>query len=100
MAGFVLPIISGLAGLFGGNSTQKTNSSFSNNTSSNTNSSGSTTPNLSPLQQQLSQLFGGQVAGMSNNTSNVLNAYEGGALQNIAGAGQVQTNTLNNILAS
>jgi hypothetical protein len=100
MSSFVLPIISGLAGLFGGGASKQTNSQFSNNTASNTNTSGSTTPNLSPLQQSLSNMFGGQAETMANNTGNLLNGYTAGGLQNINQAGQAQTGVLNNVLAS
>jgi hypothetical protein len=100
MASFVLPIISGLAGLFGGNSTKTTNTNSSFNNASNTNTSGSTTPNLSPLQQSLSNMFGGQSETMANNTGNLLNGYTASGLQNINQAGQAQTSVLNNVLAS
>jgi hypothetical protein len=101
-ASFILPIVSGLSGLLGGGSTKQTNtnSSFNNQQSASGTSSGSTTPNLSPLQQQLSNLFGGQAANMASNTENLLNGYTAGGLQNINQAGQAQTGVLNNVLAS
>ena len=100
MASFILPIVSGLAGLFGGGSTKQTNTNSSFSNASNSNQSGSTTPNLSPLQQMLSQMFGGQAETMASNTGNLLNQFTAGGLQNINTAGNAQTNVLNNVLAS
>lgn len=101
-ASFILPIVSGLSGLFGGGSskTTNTNTNYNNQQSAQGTSNASTTPNLSPLQTMLSQMFGGQAQTMADNTGNLLNGYTAGGLQNINQAGQAQTNTLNNVLAS
>jgi hypothetical protein len=104
MASFVLPIISGLAGLFGGSSTKQTTQQAQSqtNTSNSGTTSGSTTPNLSPLQQQLSQMFGSEAQSIfnPNATAATLQGYETGGLQQIGQAGQAQNQVLNNILAS
>jgi hypothetical protein len=98
----VLPIVSGLAGLFGGNATKNTNQTTSGTVSQSGTSSGSTTPNLSPLQTQLSNLFGSQASNLfdPNATAATLQGYETGGLQQIGQAGQAQSQVLNNTLAS
>lgn len=99
MAGFALPIISGLAGLFGGASTKQTNTQSSGNQTSSGTSGGSTTPNLSPLQQQLATLFTNNSQNMANNDPN-LTGYTASGLQTINQSGNAATTALNNSLAS
>lgn len=101
MAGFVLPIISGLAGLFGGGQQQKTTTS-SNQTGSQQQqygSSGTTTPNLSPFQQQLAQMFTKGTMDQFQGGTN-LAPYTAQGLQQIQGQGTAQGKTISNILAS
>ena len=100
MAGFVLPIISGLAGLFGGGK-QQTQTQNSNST---TNSSqqgsqqqqqaSSSTPNLSPIQQaMLQQIYAGTTNNLNNATN--LNGYTQAGLQSINQGAQAAQQSLN-----
>lgn len=101
MAAAILPIISGLAGLFGGLSPKST----TQDTSSTTNSSqtgtqtGTTTPNLSPLQQALIGLFTQGAADTYKQSQN-LTPYTAQGLEQIEGQGSANRQTLNNILSS
>lgn len=99
MASFVLPILTGLSGLFGGGTQQRQatqqTSSGSQTTSGST--SGSSTPNLSPLQQQLAQLFSSQsmkLAGTDPNLSGFTQAGLEGINQGAAGSQAATKNML------
>ena len=100
MAGFVLPILSGLAGLFGGGQQQKTTQNTSSNTnqSQSTNQSAFTNPNFSPLQQSLIQLFTQGAADQYAQSTN-LNPYAQQGLQTINSQGNANRQTINNVLA-
>lgn len=99
MASFVLPILSGLTGLFGGgkqqqSATQQT-STGSQTTSGST--SGSSTPNLSPIQQQLAQMFSSQamkVVGTDPNLSGFTQAGIEGINKGSEGAAAATKNML------
>lgn len=97
----VLPIISGLAGLFGGAASQKTQTSGTQSqTSNSTNTqSGSTTPNFSPLQQQLINQFTSGESNLANSAQN-LNGYEASGLQQIGSQAKAQNEQTSNQLAS
>lgn len=101
MASGTLPIISGLAGLFAGNSSKNTNTQTQGtvNQTGTSNQSGSTTPNLSPLQQQLANLFTSQSMNQANKDPN-LTDYEAGGLQTINANSNLQNQVLQNSLAS
>jgi hypothetical protein len=105
MASFIAPIISGLAGLFGGGTqaTVKSNSQSqqqgSQTQQGNTSQTSSVTPNLSPFQQQLAQLFT-QGAGDLYNQSTNLQPYTTGGLQQIQQQGGANNQVLSNILAA
>ncbi len=101
MAGFVLPIISGLAGLFGGGQQgqTQTNSNQSGTQNQQFSSGGSTNPNLSPYQQQLAQLFTqGSINQYGQGTN--LAPYTSQGLQQIQSGGAAQRKMTDNVLAS
>lgn len=97
MASFVLPIISGLAGLFGGGKQQQTSGTSSTSGQQNVSSNGQTAPNLSPAQQQLASLFTTQ-AKQFGSTAPDLTGYTQGGLETInnqnAGAAAATKNML------
>lgn len=103
MAGFVLPIISGLAGLFGGGKQQTTNTNTTTNqqnqTGFNNAQNSSTTPNLNPLQQNL---VGNFTAAANKNLSNATNLtpYTEAGLGQISGQGSLNTQAISNSLAA
>lgn len=101
MAGFVLPILSGLAGLFGGKSQQQQQTNQTTNQSQNQNYSGTqtNTPNLNPFQQQLAQMFTGAAMDQYKKSTN-LAPYTSQGLQTIAGQGAANAKTIANNLAS
>lgn len=99
MASGTLPIISGLAGLFAGNSSKNTNTQTQGTVNQTGTSSGTTTPNLSPLQQQLANLFTSQSMNQANKDPN-LTGYEAGGLQTINANSNLQNQVLQNSLAS
>lgn len=92
MAGFVLPIISGLAGLFGGGQQKKTTTDqqFNNttNTANTTNAStagtsqSNTNPILSALQNQLSTAAGGNALNANKQAAD-LTGYTQQGLENV-----------------
>lgn len=107
MAGFIAPIIGGLAGLFGGGQQQKTQTngtitSSNNQTQSqqgtNTGTS-STNPNLSPLQQQLASLFSQGAANLYNQSTN-MSGYTQQGLEGINKTSNLNNQVLQNILTS
>ncbi len=104
MAGFIAPIlagVSGLAGLFGGGTQQKqatqTTSSGTQNTTG-TNAS-NTTPNLSPIQQQLINQFSSGAENLANQGTN-LNPYTASGLQQIGATGNTNQQNISNTLAA
>ena len=103
MASFVLPILSGLAGLFGGGQqkqTQQTQNTTQSGTQSQTGqSTATTTPNLSPLQQALIGMFTGGAADLYQQSQN-LSPYTQQGLQTIGSQGNANRQTISNILAS
>lgn len=99
MASFILPIISGLAGLFGGQSTKQSTTNSTNTQSQNGQNSSSTTPNLSPLQQQLSNMFGGQAQNLANSDTD-LSGYTNSGLKGINTSSNMASKTIANNLAS
>ena len=75
MATAILPIISGLAGLFGGapkTTTTNSNQQGTSNSSQSGTTSGSSTPNLSAIQQLLAQITGSTAI---NNLTNPQNTF-------------------------
>ena len=101
MASLALPIISGLAGLFGGGTQQKqaTSQQSSGTQTTNGTTSSSTTPELSALQSQLSNQFGQGLINQYNQGTN-LQPYEAQGLQSIqSGANAAQKATQNQIAA-
>jgi hypothetical protein len=103
MASFVLPIISGLAGLFGGGSTKQTNTNSTTNQSqtqnqgyNNTNTS---TPNLNPFQKQLAGMFSQGAMNQYTNGTNMA-PYTSQGLQQIQGQGNANSKTIANNLAA
>ena len=105
MASFIAPILGGLlgglGGLFGGNATKNVNSSQNNSgtSSSQTQNYGTTSPNLSPLQSMLSNMFGGQAAALSQQDPN-LTGYTAQGLQNINQSTNAASKNVSNQLAS
>lgn len=105
MAGFVAPIVSGVAGLLGGlfPPTTKTSSSQSQQGSTEQNqqgqTSGTTTPNLSPFQQQLAGLFTQGASNLYGQSQN-LTPYTTSGLQGIQGQGSANNQILQNLMAS
>jgi hypothetical protein len=101
MASFVLPLVSGLAGLFGSKKTSTTNSS-SNTTNENQSQNqfqNSNNINLNPLQQGLANNFSNAANTQLNNATN-LTPYTESGLQGIQGQGQANETALNANLAS
>jgi len=101
MASFVAPILGGLAGLFGGNSTKQTNTTSSQTGTQNQNYSntGSTTPNLNPFQQQLAQMFSQGAMQQFQNGTNMA-PYTSQGLQQIQGQSTANSKAIANNLAA
>lgn len=101
MASFVLPLVSGLAGLFGSSNKSTTNSS--SNTAGQTQTQNQAQSqsgfNLNPLQQQLTNAFSGSALNQVNNATN-LTPYTQGGLENLQGQGQANQTAISNNLAS
>ena len=99
MGGFVLPVLSGLAGMFGGGSTKTTNTNQSGTLSGGFANQSSGTPTLNPLQQQLSGLFTrGAIDQFQNGTN--LAPFASAGLQGIQQQGTQNTKAIANNLAS
>lgn len=100
MAGMILPIVSGLAGLFGGlkGQQQYTNTNQQQNQSGEQFGNSRTTPELNPFQQQLAALFTGGARQMWDQDTN-LSPYTSQGLQAIAGQGDANRRLISNILA-
>ena len=101
MAGFVMPLISGLAGMFAGNAQKKTTTDSTTNSSQQQSgsSASSTTPNLNPLQQQLAGMFSQGAMNQYTNGTNMA-PYTSQGLQQIQGQGNANSKTIANNLAA
>jgi len=103
MAAFIPAIIGGLAGLFGGGSKQQTqtNQQTTQNAQQNQQyqNQNTTTPNLSPLQQQLANLFTQGAINQFNQGTN-LAPYTTQGLQQIQGQGNNARAAIANNLAA
>jgi hypothetical protein len=101
MPSLAIPLVSGLAGLFGGGTQQKTatniNSSGTQTTGGTT--SASTTPNLSAEQSQLSNQFGEALMNQYNQGTNI-QPYEASGLQNIQSSNQAAQKATQNQIAA
>ncbi len=102
MAGFVLPIISGLAGLFGSSPKQNTqNNTSDSNTSFNNNSTSTTTPELSDLQQLLSKVAGyGALNQYGKGSGDLIDSIRQGGIKSINAGTDIKSKAVSNILAS
>lgn len=97
--GLIGPLMSGLAGLFGGGTQQTTNTSGTSTQNQQYNNSGSTTPNLNPLQQQLAKMFSqGTMQNYMNGTN--LSPYTTQGMQQIGQQGAMNQQTISNSLAA
>lgn len=98
----ILPIISGLAGLFGGGKQQQTSgsqtSSGTQNVSGGSQSQqfGQTTPNLSPIQQRLAELFSSKSIDFANQAPDLTGYTQGGieAINNANAGSQAATRNM------
>jgi hypothetical protein len=101
MAGFIAPIIGGLAGLFGGGTQKKTVTSgtITNSGTQSTSGTSTNTPNLSPYQTTLANLFTQGLASNYNNATN-LNGYTQSGLENINAGANASQNIIKNQLAA
>ena len=92
----ILPLLSGLAGLFGGGQQQETSGTQS--TTGTQNTSSSTTPNLSPIQQNLINQFTTGAENQYNQGTN-LQPYTASGLQQIGATGQSNMQNIGSTLA-
>lgn len=101
MASFILPIISGLTGLFSGGAKKQTDTNFNNKTdqSQSGTTSGSTSPNFSPLQQQLMQMFTNGAINQYNQGTD-LSGYKNQGIRDINSTGNAARKNLDNSIAS
>jgi hypothetical protein len=103
MASFVLPLISGLAGMFGGGSSKQTNTNSTTNQSGtqsqNYGNQSSSTPTLNPFQQQLAGMFSQGAMNQYTNGTNMA-PYTSQGLQQIQGQGNSNSKTIANNLAA
>lgn len=101
MPSLAIPLVSGLAGLFGGGTQQKqatsTTSSGTQNTAGTT--SATTTPTLSAEQQQLANTYGEGLINQYNQGTN-LQPYEASGLQNIQSSNAAAAKATNNQIAA
>lgn len=103
MASFILPAVTALSGLFGSSkpkvTTTNTNSSSDQTTQGSNDSDTITQHQLSPIQQQLSQMFSqGLMKQYQQGTD--LSGYRDQSLQDINNQGDIASKASNNILAS
>lgn len=98
MAGFVLPIISGLAGLLGNRGQKQTSTTDSTTTGSQSGTT-STLANFSPLQRALIERFTGAAEDIYSDNTN-LRPYAANQMQAIGGQGNQNRQVISNILAS
>lgn len=101
MASFVLPLVSGLAGLFGSSNKSTTNnqSNSTNQTQTQNQTQGQSGFNYNPLQQSLMNNFSNSANNQLNSATN-LNPYTSQGLQSIQGQGAANQTALSNNLAS
>lgn len=104
MASLIAPIltgISGIAGLLGGGTQQKSATSQTSSGTQNTtgSSASSTTPNLSPIQQSLINQFTAGAENLANQGTN-LQPYEASGLQQIGQTGNTNQQNISNTLAA
>lgn len=107
MAAFIAPLISGIAGLFGGGKQQqtKTSGTITNNQSGNFNQSGSTNgqtvnaTQLSPLQEALMRQFTSGAQDLYKQSTN-LQPYANQQLQQINSGSRIADQVLHNNLAA
>src|SRR5580693_5372846 len=101
MPSLAIPLVSGLAGLFGGGTQQKQATSQQSSGTQNTtgSTSSSTTPNLSPEQSQLSNQFGEALMNQYNQGVN-LQPYEASGLSNIQSQNAAAAKATNNQIAA
>lgn len=101
MASFILPAISGLAGLFGGGTQQKqaTSQTTSGTQTQSGNTNSSTNPNLSPIQQQLANLFSSGATNLYNQGTD-LTGYKQAGLQTINQNSDITNKAISNMLAA
>jgi hypothetical protein len=101
MASLAIPLISGLAGLFGGGTQQKQATSQQSSGTQTTagTTSQSTTPELSSEQQQLSNAYGEGLINQYNQGTN-LSGYEASGLQNIQSSNAAAAKATNNQIAA
>lgn len=102
MAAFILPILSGLAGLTGGlgknQQTQNQNSNTTGSSHQTTSGSSQTNPVFGELQQRLMQLFTGGAEQMFRDSTD-MGPYQNAGLQNIGAQGNQNRKMLDAILA-
>lgn len=101
MPSLAVPLISGLAGLFGGGTQQKQATSETSSGTQNTSGStaASTTPELSDEQQQLANTYGEGLINQYNQGVN-LQPYEASGLQNIQSSNAAAAKATNNQIAA
>lgn len=93
--------ISGLAGLFGGKKQQETSGTQTTSGTQNVtgSTSGSSTPNLSPMQQNLASLFSNKAIDFANSAPD-LTGYTQGGIENINQANAGSQAAMHNLLAA
>src|SRR6266853_2190783 len=97
MATAILPLISGLAGLFGGGTQQR--QATSQTSSGSQSYGGTTTPNLNPFQQQLAQLFTSKAINFANQAPDLTGFTQSG-IENINQANAGSHAATRNLLAA
>jgi hypothetical protein len=96
----ILPIISGLAGLFGGKGQQQSSSGTQQQIQNmSTSGRSSTTPNLNPLQQKLAEMFSSKAMDFANQAPD-LTGYTQGGIENINQANAGSQAATRNMLAA
>lgn len=97
----ILPIISGLAGLFGGGKQQQQSGSATTSGTQTTRggTTSSSSPNLSPLQEELARMFSTRAMDFAN-TAPDLTGYTQGGIQNINQANAGANAATRNLLAA
>ena len=101
MSSIAIPLISGLAGLFGGMTQQKqaTSQTSSGTQTTSGSTSASTTPELSAEQSQLANAYGEGLINQYNQGTN-LSGYEASGLQNIQSSNAAAAKATNNQIAA
>jgi hypothetical protein len=101
MPSLAIPLISGLAGLFGGGTQQKQATSQTSSGTQTTagSTSASTTPELSAEQQQLANTYGEGLINQYNQGTN-LSGYEASGLQNIQSSNAAAAKATSNQIAA